>query len=78
LNLYLKGKKPLGYLVRVLFFLGLVVWNMQTALVLIFGFFAAGSFAKWLYYKAVRRRTQWLSSDQHTVANDQSAAEIHP
>jgi len=78
LNLYLKGKKPLGYLVRVLFFLGLVVWNMQTALVLIFGSFAAGSFVKWLYYKAVRRRTQWLASDQQTVANDQGAPEVHP
>jgi CDP-diacylglycerol--serine O-phosphatidyltransferase len=78
LNLYLKGKKPLGYLVRVLFFLGLVVWNMQTALVLIFGFFAAGSLVKWLYGKAVRRRTQWFSADQRAVAGDSGAPEVHP
>lgn len=50
-NVYLRGKKPFGYLIRVLLFLGLVWWNIQTALVLIFGYFAAGSFAKWLYGK---------------------------
>lgn len=78
LNLYLKGKKPLGYLVRVLFFLGLVVWNMQTALVLIFGFFAAGSFVKWLYYKAVRRGMPLLSSEQPRATDGPGTPQIHP
>jgi CDP-diacylglycerol--serine O-phosphatidyltransferase len=54
-NVYLRGKKPFGYLIRVLLFLGLVVWNMQTAMVLIFGYFALGSFAKWLYCKAFHK-----------------------
>jgi len=51
-NVYLRGKKPFGYLIRVLLFLGLGVWNIQIAMVLIFGYFAIGSFARWLYCKA--------------------------
>jgi CDP-diacylglycerol--serine O-phosphatidyltransferase len=56
LNVYLTGKRPFGYLIRILFLLGLAMWDIQTALVLVFGFFAGGSFVKWLYYKAVHRR----------------------
>ncbi len=56
LNVYLTGKKPFGYLIRLLFLLGLAIWgDLQTALVLVFGFFAGGSLVKWLYYKAVYR-----------------------
>lgn len=51
-NVYLRGKKPFSYLIRVLLFLGLVWWNVQTAMVLIFGYFAAGSLVKWLYHRA--------------------------
>jgi len=49
-NVYLKGKQPFGYLIRVLLLLGLV-WSsgVQTAMVLIFGYFAAGSFVKSVY-----------------------------
>ena len=54
-NVYLRGKKPFGYLIRVLLFLGLVVWNIQIAMVLIFGYFAIGSFARWLYCKAFHK-----------------------
>ncbi|MBN2133596.1 MAG: phosphatidylcholine/phosphatidylserine synthase, partial [Sedimentisphaerales bacterium] len=72
LNLYLKGKKPLGYLVRVLFFLGLVVWNMQTALVLIFGIFAAGSLVKWLYHKAARWGASPVAPDPQAVGGPKS------
>ncbi len=78
LNLYLKGKKPLGYLVRVLFFLGLVVWNMQTALVLIFGIFAAGSLVRWLYHKAASR---WVSSpapERQALGDPTSTPQAHP
>ena len=57
-NVYLRGKKPFGYLIRFLLFLGLVAWNMQIALVLIFGVFAGGSFTKWLYQKVVRHRSR--------------------
>jgi len=67
LNLYLKGKKPFGYLIRVLLFLGLVWWNMQTALVLIFGFFAGSSFVKWLYRKAVKERFWLMPPDRDTI-----------
>ncbi len=48
-NVYLRGKKPFGYLIRGLLLLGLVAWNPQTAMVLIFGYFAAGNFVKSLY-----------------------------
>jgi CDP-diacylglycerol---serine O-phosphatidyltransferase len=51
-NVYLRGKKPFSYLIRVLLFLGLVWWNVQTAMVLIFGYFAAGGFVRWLYHRA--------------------------
>ncbi len=62
LNVYLTGKKPFGYLIRLLFLLGLAIWgDLQTALVLVFGLFAGGSLVKWLYYKAVRRRVRPLS-----------------
>jgi CDP-diacylglycerol--serine O-phosphatidyltransferase len=51
LNLYLRGKKPFSYLIRVLFFLGVVMWNMQAALVLIFGVFAVSGFVRWVYFR---------------------------
>ena len=69
LNLYLKGKKPFGYLIRLLFFLGLVVCNMQAALVLIFGFFAGSSFVKWLYFRAVRKGVRLMSADEEPVTD---------
>ena len=49
-NVYLKGKQPFGYLIRVLLLLGLV-WSsgVQMAMVLIFGYFAAGSFVRSVY-----------------------------
>jgi CDP-diacylglycerol--serine O-phosphatidyltransferase len=56
LNVYLRGKKPFGYLIRFLFLIGLAIGNIQTALVLIFGWFAGGSFVKWLYCKATLKR----------------------
>jgi CDP-diacylglycerol--serine O-phosphatidyltransferase len=46
LNQYLRGKKPFGYLIRVLFFLGLVLWKFQVALVLIFWVFALMGLAR--------------------------------
>ncbi len=56
LNQYVKGKKPFAHLIRVLLLLGLIIWDRQAALVIIFCGFAAGSFLKWLYYKVIRRR----------------------
>ncbi len=64
LNLYLRGKKPFSYLIRVLFFLGVVWWNMQAALVLIFGFFTCSGFVKWLYWRIVTKKHSTGSSEQ--------------
>jgi formate-dependent nitrite reductase membrane component NrfD len=36
--------------------LGVVVWNIQVALALIFCGFAASSLVKWFYYKVIRKR----------------------
>jgi len=66
-NVYLRGKKPFSYLIRVLLFLGLVVWNMQIALVLIFGIFAGGSFAKWLYHKAMQQRGRFATHTENSA-----------
>jgi len=56
LNQYIKGRKPLAHLIRVLLFLGLIIWSRQAVLVLIFCGFAASGFVKWLYYKVIRKR----------------------
>jgi CDP-diacylglycerol--serine O-phosphatidyltransferase len=56
LNQYIKGKKPFTHLIWVLLGLGVVVWNIQVALALIFCGFAASSFVKWFYYKVIRKR----------------------
>lgn len=63
LNLYLRGKRPFSYLMRVLLFLGLVLWNMQTAVVLIFGVFAGSGLVRWLYAKAIHHRARILPPD---------------
>jgi CDP-diacylglycerol--serine O-phosphatidyltransferase len=51
LNQYIRGKKPFAHLIRVLLFLGLIIWSRQVALVLIFCGFAASGFFKWFYYR---------------------------
>jgi CDP-diacylglycerol--serine O-phosphatidyltransferase len=56
LNQYIKGKKPFTHLIWVLLGLGVVVWNIQVALALIFCGFAASSFVRWFYYKVIRKR----------------------
>jgi len=57
-NVYLRGKQPFDYLIRVLLFLGLVVCLKQTALVLIFVAYAGGSLLKWLYFKVTRQKSR--------------------
>jgi len=58
LNQYLKGRKPFAYLMRALLLLAFIILNIQyAALVLIFCGFAASGFAKWFYYKVIRKRT---------------------
>jgi len=56
LNQYIKGKKPFAHLIWLLLGLGVVVWNIQVALALIFCGFAASSFVKWFYYKVIRKK----------------------
>jgi len=61
INQYIRGKKPFAHLIRVLLFLGLVIWSRQAALVLIFCGFAAIGFSKWFYYRVpiLRRTAKW-------------------
>jgi CDP-diacylglycerol--serine O-phosphatidyltransferase len=56
LNLYLKGKQPFSYLIRILLLLGLIVCLKQTALVVVFTTYAGGSFVKWFYVRVIRKR----------------------
>jgi CDP-diacylglycerol--serine O-phosphatidyltransferase len=65
LNQYIKGKKPFAHLVRVLIFLGLIIWSIQAVLVLIFCGFAASGFVRWLYYKVIRKKTVQLQPTEH-------------
>ncbi len=52
LNVYLRGRQPFSYLMRVLLFLGIVLWlGIQTALLLIFLAFAGSGFTRWVYLR---------------------------
>ena len=66
INQYIKGKKPFAHLIWLLLALGVVVWKIQVALVLIFCGFAASGFVKWFYYRAhVRGRiARWAPKTQ--------------
>ncbi len=54
-NQYIRGKKPFAHLIRALLFLCLIIWSKHAALLLIFMGFAVSGFAKWLYFKAVKK-----------------------
>jgi CDP-diacylglycerol--serine O-phosphatidyltransferase len=69
LNQYIKGKKPFAHLIRVLLFLGLIIWSRQTVLVFIFCGFAASGFVKWLYYRVIRRKKFLEPSAQAPLLN---------
>ena len=60
-NQYFRGKKPFGYLIKVLLLLIFVCWKPEAALVLIFCGFAANSFGKWLYTRVpvLRSHAKW-------------------
>ena len=76
LNLYLRGKRPFSYLMRVLLFLGLVWWNMQTAIVLIFGVFVGSGLVRWLYARAAHEKTRIFSADADLVEHPSGKSEI--
>ena len=61
-NVYLRGKQPFDYLIRVLLFLGLVVVLKQTAIFLIFTVYAGGSALKWIYFKVTKQKSQLASA----------------
>lgn len=70
LNFYLKGKQPFSYLIVVLLLLGLMAcMKHQTALVLIFGVYAGGSFLKWLYCTAIHRKVQPAEAENGLAAD---------
>jgi CDP-diacylglycerol--serine O-phosphatidyltransferase len=54
-NQYIRGKKPFAHLIRALLLLCLMIWSKHAALLLIFMGFAISGFAKWLYFKAIRK-----------------------
>jgi len=56
-NQYVKGEKPLAHLIWLLLGIGVIIWNLQAALVLIFCGFAAAGFVKWFYYRFIKKRT---------------------
>jgi len=76
LNQYLRGKKPFAYLIRGLLLLVFVIY-IQVALAPIFCGFAAGSFVKWFYYKAIRKKHNIVASTQSalTTANKDQIAD---
>jgi len=76
LNQYIKGKKPFAHFIRALLFLGLIIWSRQTVLVLIFCGFAASSFVKWLYYKAIRKRGYLALGTEHLALAASDEVEI--
>ncbi|OHB65024.1 MAG: CDP-diacylglycerol--serine O-phosphatidyltransferase [Planctomycetes bacterium RBG_13_62_9] len=71
LNVYLRGKQRFSYLIQVLLFLGLVTcMKVEIAMVLIFGAFAGGSLVKWLYFKAVPKKTRPVPANPAIVGED--------
>ncbi|MBN1361341.1 MAG: CDP-diacylglycerol--serine O-phosphatidyltransferase [Sedimentisphaerales bacterium] len=74
LNLYLRGRKPFSHLIQLLLFLGVVVVLRQAALVLIFGAFAGGSFARWLYDKLRHKGSRFAPANQEQGA----PSPVHP
>jgi CDP-diacylglycerol---serine O-phosphatidyltransferase len=63
-NQYLRGKKPFAHLIRILLFLGLIIWSRHAALLLIFFGFAVSGFAKWLYCKVAKKPTTIPAAEQ--------------
>jgi CDP-diacylglycerol--serine O-phosphatidyltransferase len=76
-NVYLRGKQPFGYLIRVLLLLGLV-WssNVPTAMVLIFGYFALGSFVRSLYGRIFPKTDAMALADQEATGSSVTGADV--
>ncbi len=76
LNQYLSGKKPFAYLIRVLLFVGLVIWSMQAALAILFCVFAASGLVKWFYFKVIRGRSLLAFTDRQSTAGATEQTEM--
>lgn len=68
-NQYIKGKKPFAHLIKSLLLIGLVIWSIQAALVIIFCGFAASGFVKWLYHKIIRPKKMHAKETALTAEN---------
>jgi CDP-diacylglycerol--serine O-phosphatidyltransferase len=77
LNQYIKGKKPFAHLIRVLLLLGLITWNREAALVMIFCGFAASSLLKWFYYKVIHRKELVIGTEPGFAGMTVDEAEIY-
>ena len=55
-NQQIRGRKPFSHLIKILLALGLLVWNRQVAVMLVFCSFAASGFVKWLLHKAIHKK----------------------
>ena len=62
LNQYMKGKKPLAYLMASLLVVWVIIWFRQPALLLGFCGFAASGFVKWLYYRTANRKDKLVTA----------------
>lgn len=76
INQYLQGKKPISHLIWMLAAIGIVWWNLQLALLLLFGGFAAGGPIKWLYLKLTHKQENLpaLSSQGPVITGSGPAA----
>jgi CDP-diacylglycerol---serine O-phosphatidyltransferase len=68
-NQYIRGKKPFAHLIWILLFMGLIIWCLQLAFVVIFCGFAASGIVKWFYYRFFRRG--------HPVLDESAASTVH-
>jgi len=57
-NQYIKGKKPFSHLIKLLVMVGLIIWNRQVALVVMFCGYSFNGFFRWFYYKILS--TSWV------------------
>jgi len=67
LNQYLKGKKPFSDLIKILLVLGLLFWNLPTALAFLFCSFAASGFINWLYRNVIRKKNDLPLTNQPPI-----------
>lgn len=67
INQYLRGRKPFSYLFWMLALIGLVIWNLQAALTIIFCGFALSGFTKWCYYRFIIKKNPHLEGREPPV-----------